>query len=801
MGRAAVLTVRDRSGREPPSSRTGPHLAPPPPVKPARTRRSYADVGATAALALLTIASAAGFERVFAGHSWLGPVLLAAIMVHVECWAARRVRLPLLVYVILGLATVWLVAAWTILAPYTHFGIPDSQTSSQFVNDIRQAHQDFATTVAPADPTEGYRLLAVIGTGLAAFLGDWFAFRWKSALLGVAPAFALFVVCCTVGQGSGRQWAIFVEVFALLLFMLAHRAAFEGAERIWFAGSQQGVVGWFARSGALIGCLALLTALLVTPLLGSVEGVGIFGWRSGVGPGSAGPRIVANPVVDLRTRLIQLSQTQVFTVQSPVPSYWRLTSLDNFNGQTWTSTGSYRSFGFKLPGTGSIPPGTRQVQETFQIENLNSVWLPDAFTPVSVAGVKGVSYDANTGSLITSRQTSNGLTYSVISYQYLSTLNAADLEAAPRLTNLSSLKADLQLPSSVSSEVIDLAKSITAGKPNEYTKALALQDYFQSPRFTYSLDPPADGSGSQALSEFLFVTHSGYCQQFAGAYAVLARAAGLPTRLAVGFSTGNAFGNNEYQVLDADAHTWPEVYFGPKFGWLPFEPTPSFDNPGASNYAPNLDTGAGTTTPGGEALPIAPKGVGVGTGTKGQSQRTSPTTTVASASGGSSGQHSGAWSPIIWIIPAILGWIAVNAVVRRLRWRYRRGPSRSDQRDRQVLGRWADVSELLAWWGVTRQPSETDDEFARRAAHRISQQLGEPSPWLVGGVLRMAGLAREAAFAAEIPAGRPREAALVATEIHQRLFRSAKARQLLTWAFVPRPRRRVNDPANSPAAG
>jgi transglutaminase-like putative cysteine protease len=788
-----VLTVKDRPGGERRTGSTGPHLAPTPPVKPPRRPRSYDDLAATSALALLTIASAAGFERVFSGHSWLGPVLLAAVLVHAECWAARRWRTPQLLYVVLGLATVWLVAAWTVLGAYTHFGVPDASTFSQTVNDIRQAHRDFATSIAPVDPTEGFRLLAVFGTGLAAFLGDWIAFRWKSALVGAAPAFALFVVCCTVGQGSGRQWAIFLEVFALLLFILVHRAAFEGAERVWFAGWREGAAGWFARSGALIGGFALLIALLVTPLLASTEGVGVLGWRSGVGPGSSGPRIVANPVVDLQTRLIQLSQTPVFTVQSPVPSYWRLTSLDNFNGQTWTSTGSYRSFHTRLPGTGQIPPGTRTVQQSFQIENLNSVWLPDAFTPVLVQGVRGVSYDANTGSLITSRQTSDGMTYTVTSYQYLSTLNARDLEAAPPLTNLSSLKAELQLPSSVSPRVIALAKEITAGKTSEYAKALALQDFFQSSPFTYSLDPATDGSGNQALDTFLFDTHSGYCQQFAGAYAVLARAAGLPTRLAVGFATGTSVASDEYQVLDADAHTWPEVYFGPKFGWLPFEPTPSFSDPGASNYAPNTNIGANAANPGADQQPVAPKGAGQGAGAKGQSQRTSPTTSARPSSPGSSGKHV-TWSPLLWIVPVILAWIGGNAIVRRLRWRLRRGAASEERRDRQVLARWADVSELLAWWGVGRHPSETDDEFARRAADRIGRQLGEPSPWLVGGVLRMAGLAREASFAADVPASRPREAALVATEIHQRLFRSANARQLLTWAFVQRPRRRAGDP-------
>ncbi len=206
-------------------------------------------------------------------------------------------------------------------------------------------------------------------------------------------------------------------------------------------------------------------------------------------------------------------------------------------------------------------------------------------------------------------------------------------------------------------------------------------------------------------------------------------------------------------MIDADAHAWPEVYFGPKFGWLPFEPTPSFNDPGATGYAPNTNTGAPGSAPLGEALPAAPKGTGPGAGAN-QAQRTPPTTKAQSSSGGASGPRHEAWSPVLWLIPSILGWIAINAIVRRLRWRYRRGPLRDDRRDRQVLGRWADVSELLAWWGVARHPSETDDEFARRAADRIGRQLGEPSPWLVGGVLRMAGLAREATVRSR-DSGRP----------------------------------------------
>jgi transglutaminase-like putative cysteine protease len=788
-----VLTVKDAAGSAGRRAGPNPHLAAMRPLRPRRAGTAHYNAAATFALGLLTLASASGLERVFTGHSWLGPVLLAAITVHTVCSAARRWRVPQPVALVVGLAAVWLITAWTILGPYTHYGIPDSHTFTQFTSDLRQAHEDFATAIAPVVPTEGFRLLATLGTAAVAFLGDWIAFRWKSVLLGAAPAFALFIVCCTTGQGSGRQWAVAIEVTALVVFMLAHRAAGGGTERVWFAGRRVGVAAWATRAGGLTGGLALLTALLVTPLLASVDGVGLFGWRSGAGPGTTGPRIVANPVVDLRTRLIDLTQTPVFTFESPVPSYWRLTSLDTFNGETWTSTGSYRSFGARLPGIGEIPAATRTVKQVFQIENLDSVWLPDAFNPVSVQGVRGVSYDPSTGSLITASQTSNGLDYTVTSYQYLSTLDPADLEAAPPLNSLASLKSDLELPSSVSPLVIALAKTITAGKTTEYDKAVALQNYFRSAPFVYSLNPVSDGTGTDALDTFLFTTHSGYCQQFAGAYAVLARAAGLPTRLAVGFATGRSLGGDSYQVLDADAHTWPEVYFGPQFGWLPFEPTPNFIDPGAGSYLPTSGTSNGSPNSAPDSSPLAPKGLDK-KGALNQAQRTPPTTRAGSSSGSSSNGHNQPWSPVLLVVLAIPAWIVLNAAGRRLRWRFRRiragqgggGPG-------AVLSYWADVSELLAWWGVARRPSETDDEFARRAANRIGHQLHEPSPWLAGGVVRMAGLAREAAFAATMPPNRPREAALVTTEIRQRLFRSATARQLLAWAFLPRPGRRASE--------
>jgi hypothetical protein len=75
---------------------------------------------------------------------------------------------------------------------------------------------------------------------------------------------------------------------------------------------------------------------------------------------------------------------------------------------------------------------------------------------------------------------------------------------------------------------------------------------------------------------FLFDVQRGYCDYYGSAFVVLARAAGIPARLAIGYAMGSySYERNCYVVVERDAHSWPEVYFG-EYGWIPFEPTAAF---------------------------------------------------------------------------------------------------------------------------------------------------------------------------------------------------------------------------------
>ena len=56
--------------------------------------------------------------------------------------------------------------------------------------------------------------------------------------------------------------------------------------------------------------------------------------------------------------------------------------------------------------------------------------------------------------------------------------------------------------------------------------------------------------------------------------AVMLRAAGIPSRLAVGYLNSEFDDKDDiYIVRESGAHAWPEAYFS-DYGWIPFEPTP-----------------------------------------------------------------------------------------------------------------------------------------------------------------------------------------------------------------------------------
>jgi hypothetical protein len=131
----------------------------------------------------------------------------------------------------------------------------------------------------------------------------------------------------------------------------------------------------------------------------------------------------------------------------------------------------------------------------------------------------------------------------------------------------------LQLPSSVPERVLELARELTQEKTNAYDKAKAIEAYLRT--YPYDLEVPAPPEDQDVADYFLFELKKGYCDYYATAMVVLARASGIPARFVSGYSSGSYdAANAQYIVRELNAHSWAEVFF-PEIGWVEFEPTAS----------------------------------------------------------------------------------------------------------------------------------------------------------------------------------------------------------------------------------
>ncbi|OGO03866.1 MAG: hypothetical protein A2Y72_02390 [Chloroflexi bacterium RBG_13_53_26] len=199
----------------------------------------------------------------------------------------------------------------------------------------------------------------------------------------------------------------------------------------------------------------------------------------------------------------------------------------------------------------------------------------------------------------------------------VSAASESDLSAAGTAYPGWILDRYLQLPDTMPSRVIDLAQELTKNAETAYEKAIAICSYLR--RLEYTLDIKAPPEGTDGVDYFLFEVRKGYCQYFAAAMTVLLRACGVPSRMVAGYgpgelteqygpgdTTGDPGGvgqNSQHTSVVRNSHSWSEVFF-PGYGWIPFEPTPSYVPiaRGGTSLPPQDVDGAddSTVTPGSE---------------------------------------------------------------------------------------------------------------------------------------------------------------------------------------------------------
>jgi transglutaminase-like putative cysteine protease len=661
----------------------------------------------TIALGLVTVVTAVSMVRVFAGWDFLADLLIVALVAHGVAALLRVGRVPGVVAVPLGLGLV--VALVSLMRfPGTQWALLPTATTAELArSELAEAWTQVGVVVPPVSSSGGFGLAAALALGIAAVAADAFAFRAHGRVEALVPCGVVFVAVSAVGIDRNRVAVTMLWLLAALLYVALARAA-DALELPGWVGQRTGGawVRWVA-GGATLAVVASLAAGVVGPRL---PGAGAEPLLDPEVRDGDGVTEVLSPLVDIRGRLVNQSDTVLFTVTSPAAQYWRLSGLPEFDGRVWG-----------LPdreldeAAGQLdraqPFGTPLVQQ-YRIQALGGNLAPVAFTPTELRSTSiDLFFVTSTSTLVvTGRGLRPGNTYEIVSSA-----------SAPPLDALLSATSDappdpvyLDLPTDWSDDLTATARQIVGGETRPYGQARLLQDWFRD-NFTYTLDVPS-GHSVRAIEEFI-ERGSGYCEQFAGTFAAFARSLGLPARVAVGFTTGERGGDGNYRVRSRHAHAWPEVWFD-DVGWVIFEPTPGRGAPGTEDYT-GVPAQQDDTVAADPDDPVVVSTTTVPAGTPGSAPPTTTpavedivvgdaTTAPPASSGGSP------LGRVLLLAAALVGlwaWLMPLATARRR-------ASQRTSRDQQVVDTWNATVAALELAGVPIEPSDTPAEAARRIARQ-----------------------------------------------------------------------------------
>ncbi|WP_457033956.1 transglutaminase family protein [Kitasatospora sp. P5_F3] len=736
---------------------------------------------------------------------WIGEAFVMIAAVGAAGAGLRRLSVARALQASLQLlVTLYVLLLLTVQSSMDYAVLPGPRALDAVGTLIASGNEDIQQYTIPAPDSPGITLILVGSVTLIAVLVDTLAVTFRKAALAGLPLLTLYSVGTGIGT-TDAAWLWFL--LAALGYLLLLNA--EGQDRLsrWgrvFHGTAQDGSGGLSQSGHRIGLLALAVAVAV-PLLVPYSDLGLIDRGDGDGLGNGTGRQVTSlsPVVALTANLNRQDNVEMLRYSTDSLQgnqlYLRIGALDSFDGVQWKVSEQHLQ-----PIPNPMPPAQGLGQDVTSTSFLTSIkisdklsteWLPMPYPAQSVSVRGNWRYEPSTRTVVGDRgQKSDGIGYDVTSLE---------LEPSPaQLRAAGTTPADLAkrytaLPDTLPPVVAETARKVVAGKTTPYDQAVALQNWFTSKEFTYSLKVDA-GTGNEAITKFL-QNKTGFCVHFAASMAAMARSLGIPARVAIGFAPGADQGRGNFIVRSQDYHAWPELYF-PGSGWLRFEPTPSRGStPGYTSEKVTQPTAAPTAQPSVQADPGASAAPSAGSTCTGQQQRQDACDDGADVTFKPE-------QPLPWWLswPALTGLLAVLVVLALLAtpmlWRIgqrrrRLGGGRHlagspELTDHQVLAAWEELIDTA--WDLGIPP---DDSYSPRGtAHRIAEagRLDAPAAAAAGRVALATERVLYARTAApELPLGP--DVRTAAEGLRAAAGRRGRARAVLLPASAARLRRRIAD--------
>lgn len=308
-------------------------------------------------------------------------------------------------------------------------------------------------------------------------------------------------------------------------------------------------------------------ALRALPLLAAVT-AGLYGLAQT-------DLLFPDPVIDpaqepQKPKTVPLTEVEdrvLFTAEASIAGPWRVGSLDVYDGKDWRLPAFSESELADVPRSGIVDPSLQPgVRATFTIAGLGGTVLPGLPNTVGiVAEGPKLAYDSRNGSIrVAQGQVQAGLRYTVVA------------AALPRVEDLRLVTAPVPKALSRFAEipppppaVVDLL---------EKSPKTSKWDQFDFLRTFVLSNVTATGTGvptsvpSERVQDMLAGSKEGSPYEIVAAQAMLARWAGIPSRIGYGFDGGELV-DGKLEIRPRNGASFPEVYF-PNHGWLPVIGTP-----------------------------------------------------------------------------------------------------------------------------------------------------------------------------------------------------------------------------------
>lgn len=516
-------------------------------------------------------------------------------------FGALVTRLRLNGFVALALAVI-VGAAWVAWLTSSQVGAPPDATWNEKMLLIQDRIDQWLVHVLSGGiGTDNFVFLCVmcVLAWLVGYTSAWSVFRDHQPWGAILPCGAALLANLFYAQ---PQSGLYLVTFLLTTLLLLVRTTLLKRQQAWAAYAVRFAtdIGLdFLTYGVIFSGLIILLAWLIPPTMpGPAWFSAVYDrvrdpWQSiqnDVSRAFSNVRGTENaaPTTFFSSSLsmggpIRLGNREVFQIDAAYGRYWRAVIFDKYAGTGWVSSAE-ESAGFIIgdPRMQTMPMEKRKViTQTVTIRLPTDNLVINASQPVRV-------YDAVDAKFNVGRTSDNQsyldihsirLEHSVKTgdqYVAVSSISAADEDSLRKAsTKIPPYIAEqyLKLPTSVPKRVRDLALQLTAGARNNYDKARAIEQYLRT-HITYNDTVDPVPQGWDGVDYVLFERPEGYCNYYASAMAVMARAVGIPARVASGYAVGSASDDGLYHISEANAHSWPEIYLG-ELGWVEFEPTSS----------------------------------------------------------------------------------------------------------------------------------------------------------------------------------------------------------------------------------